>query len=233
MKLAKSLRIMISFLSGTLALIVVASSLPLQASIIEYTDGTAWATAATAATGAPVLTISLAGLGGAPDQAYPSGLTVDGVTFTGSDSYLEVRTSPNVLYGPPDGSLGTCDPRWLICPPGGNITVTLPPGVIAVGWDFSGFDPPDDVTVVFPDSTMLSESGPGFIGFVSTSPIGSFEIESLGGPVVSNFSFSTPEPSTMSLLIVAATVGLAAMRLRYQLSDRKRSSPHEAASVPR
>ena len=202
----------------TLAISVSVSCLPLNAGIAVYTDRAIWVGAST-----NLFTLDFAGLGGAPDHEYTSGLTVGGVTFTGSLDYLVVRTaSPNFLYGPPDSNLGLCDARWQpgFCQPGSHITAVLPPGVTSVGWDFSGFYS-SNVTVVFPDSTSFSESEPGFVGFISTSPISSLEIHSLGGPVVTNFSLNTPEPSTLSQLLAAMTMAFGTIRFWRRLSAKR------------
>lgn len=180
------------------------TALPASANPIQYSNRATWQAASNSLT-----TITFAGLGGSPDAFYGfAGLTVSGVTFAGTSSYLYVRTfSPtNFLYGPSFA-------------PGDHITVTLPSGVTSLGWDFGNFYPPGGVTVQFSTGQTFTASGfSGFIGFTSSSPITSFQISSPGFPTVSNFSFGTsnqvvPEPSSM-LLLVTGIFGVAAQLRR-------------------
>ena len=118
-----------------------------KADLMSFSVRTNWENASSS-----LPNITFAGLGGAAGDAqfpdsYSDGLTLDGVTFMGSvwggDHYLFVRSSsPNFLYGPPDGSLG-CPISELgnnpPCPPNAGITVTLPSDVTSGGWDFGNF----------------------------------------------------------------------------------------------
>lgn len=171
-----------------LAGLLFASALPVKADGVRfYTDlryqRTAWNNAVA---GYNITTITFDGLG--PDKMYSSGLTVNGVTFTGTGGYLVVRGLPvyaaSYLYGPPCCLPGS---GW---PVDDNITVTLPAGVIAVGWDFGNFYSPG-VTVTLPDGSSYTDSADfyGFVGFTSTTPIQSFAISSPGFPFVQKFSF--------------------------------------------
>ena len=204
--------------------------LPLQASIIQYNNQATWETAST-----NVQFLTLPGVPGTPDQSYPSGLTIDGVSFNGTvvngGEYLVVRPTPSFLYGPADSNLG-CAPQLggALCVPGGNISVQLPGGVTSVGWDFGTFYGASAVLVRFSDGESFSGSGfMGFIGFTSTSPIGSFEIHSGDLPVLSNFSFgvtAAPEPSTFSLSVMGVGLALTMKRRHERLRRgvlRKRS----------
>ena len=206
----------------------------LSADISVYLNQTTWEAGSSTLT-----TIDFAGLGGSPNQSYGSGLTVDGVAFTGSvvgvHEYLEVATaSPNFLFGAPDGSF--CPASFCPkIPPDSGIGVTLPANATSVGWDFanvyaSGTNSQSYTTgleVQFADGTTYTNtsytgavsSGSQFVGFISTKPITSFEILGGGYPTVEDFSFGTgltltPEPS----LLVAVAIGL----LILMLASRRR-----------
>ncbi len=135
------------------------------------------------------------------DLNYPSGLTIDGVTFEGSGGYLYVRQESSAyfygsdfLYGPPE--------------PSGDISVMLPPNVYSVGWSWGNFYDVEGTTVTFADGESFTQSGIfGFVGFTSPDPIASFEISSPTFPVLyDEFSFEElPEPSyRLSIFCVLA-----------------------------
>lgn len=116
--------------------------------------------------------------------AYPAGLTLAGVGFRG--------TGPGE---PPSGSLFVIDPLYHddynrgsgdVLSPGiadGKLTIELPPGVTAVGFDvatFGGAGANHALVVASsggPDPLLIfgsvegPESGLGFVGFSSTAPI--------------------------------------------------------------
>ncbi len=179
----------------------------------------------------PLTSFTFAGYGSnVVDLNYPSGLTVDGVTFVGSDNYLYVRQESSVyyygsdfLYGPPQSYGYITD---------GNISVTLPPDVYSVGWSWGNFYDIEGMTVTFADGETFTEPGIfGFVGFTSTDPITTFEIRSPTFPVIyDQFSFveDVPEP-TYRLLLLGAVAILVAGRVwtRSRSSDapRKTSAP--------
>jgi hypothetical protein len=163
-------------------------------------------------------TIDFRGLGGSGtpsnygEQGYADGLTVGGVTFTGSvwvgGHYLIVRNDPAfgtyILYGPPDGAPDCAVP----C----GINAVLPSNTTSVGWDFGNFYAPG-VTVMLNGQRFMDSEFSGFIGFISAAPIDSLEILSSGAPTVSQFSYSSvPEPSSLLLLLSAGVTGLLCIR---------------------
>jgi hypothetical protein len=143
------------------------------------------------------------------DLNYPSGLTIDGVTFEGSGGYLYVRQEASAyyygsdfLYGPPEAS--------------GNISVTLPANVYSVGWSWGNFYDIEGTTVTFADGESFTQSGIfGFVGFTSTDPIASFEISSPTFTVVyDEFSFEElPEPSPRLAIFCALGILVAIRKL--------------------
>jgi hypothetical protein len=177
-----------SLLAGFVQAVVVLALLPLSqmtakaGSITTFLDQTAWENASKG-----IASINFSGLGGSNygnDQHYIAGLTVDGVTFTGSDfnqwtdgQYLYVRNleslgGTNILYGLSDGSapaFWTNSTQYLP----GAITVTLPAGVTSVGWDFANFYTSGaygvgstyttGLTVIFSDGTIFSDSNPNVL----------------------------------------------------------------------
>ena len=160
---------------------------------------------------AQLSSFSFAGFGNdLVDVNYPSGLSIDGVTFSGTGGYLYVRQEPpayyygnNFIYGPPE--------------PNGQIRVTLPAGVHAVGWSWGNFYDVEGTTITFSDGESFVESGIfGFVGFESASAITSFEISSPSFPVLyDEFSFGpAPEPTNVLVLFGAAAVLILIRRLR-------------------
>lgn len=210
-----------------------------KADLVVFTNQAAWSSASSGAT-----TITFAGLGGDrndADQAYPYGLTIDGVRFASDPAslhYLDVRSesSENFMYGPPYGTVcwGNCY-SW---PANAGIQVTLPPGTTSVGWYFANFlqsglpgiSYADGLTVTFVGGTTYSNDYTGsvfpgigesqFVGFVSDSPITSFEIQGPGYPTVEDFSFGEaaimPEPKYEAISgLLFAFICVAARRHRW------------------
>ncbi len=148
------------------------------------------------------------------DVNYPSGLSIDSVTFSGTAGYLYVRQEPaadyygsNFLYGPPESN--------------GQITIALPPGVHAVGWSWGNFYDIQGTTITFSDGESFTQSGIfGFVGFTSPLPITSFEISSPTFPVVyGEFSVGeTPEPSCALLLFGGISALISIRRIRALLA---------------
>lgn len=157
------------------------------------------------------------------DVNYPSGLDIDGFVFTGTNGYLYVRQEPpefygdDFLYGPPESE--------------GGITITLPPNVYAVGWNWGNFYDIEGTTIRFSDGEAFIENGIfGFVGFQSTNPLTSLEISSPSFPVIyDHFSFveapgpAVPEP-VMLYPVLGLTLALVAFGARNQ--RRESTDPH-------
>jgi hypothetical protein len=168
-------------------------------------------------------TIDFEGL--APVQgsiAYPTGLTTQGVNFTGSSGLyvVEPAVSPaNYNWGSGATLSAQPSPR--------SISVNLPSGVTAVGSEIMSFDnyaSPFTIGLSTGETfnlNSLNYPNRQFVGFTSDTPITSISFLANGGVTqLDNFRFGTanttsvPEPFTVIGTLIGGT---SAFRIRKKL----------------
>jgi hypothetical protein len=174
-------------------------------------------------------TINFEGL--APAQrfiAYPTGLTTQGVNFTGSSGLLVVEPAlSQPFYNWGSGATLSAQPSPR------SISVNLPSGVTAVGSDIMSFNSFNNFnSYAFPFTIGLSTGetfnlnslnypNRQFVGFTSDTPITSISFLANGGVTqLDNFRFGTanttsvPEPFTVIGTLIGGT---SAFRIRKKL----------------
>jgi hypothetical protein len=180
--------------------------------ITQFGDKATWQNASKNTT-----SISFDGLGGTvgsahyPDQSYPGGLSISGVTFSALPSarvsgYLYVRTAvSDFLFGAGDTDLG-CQQVHGPCGSSAGISVGLPPGTTSIGLDLAAVWVPG-VIVTFSDNTVFSvpnappsQQDSAFAGFISSTPFQSLMVQAAGLPIIRSFSFGNASGSTAPFL---------------------------------
>jgi YVTN family beta-propeller protein len=174
--------------------------------IVKYTDYIRWSAASNN------LTTLVLPPACQPDVTQPNAtFTLSGVTFTGSNGYLVVRTPcspyPGFIYGGPT-------------PP--SISVTVPPGVTSVGWSPGWFNRPFTPYVLLVNGQRLLDPGadPGpFVGFTSSTPITSLQVSSPGYPTIGGFTFgfagNTVVGSNVVVTPIDTTSGMSPVTLTF------------------
>jgi hypothetical protein len=189
-----------------------------QAATVQFTDLTSFQANTTGLTNIDFK--GLAPTGGFTN--YSTGLTTNGVNFTGSSSYPYVVDSAN--YSPYyDWGSGAV----LLGSSGGTITATLPSGVTAVGSDIMSivnYASPFNITLSTGETfnvNSLDYPNRQFVGFTSDTSIASISFQATNGYTeLDNFKFGTanaasvPEPFTIIGTLVGGT---AAFRMRKKL----------------
>jgi hypothetical protein len=178
--------------------------------IVKYTDYTSWSAASYN------LTTLVLPPACQPDQTQPNAtFTLSGVTFTGVNGYLVVRTPcspyPGFIYG---GQTPAA------------ISVTLPPGVTAVGWYPGWFYRPFSPYVFLVNGQRFVDpsSTDGFVGFTSPTPITSLQVSSPGNPTIGGFTFGFAGNTVVGSNVVARPVdpatGMSPVTLTFQTVTR-------------
>jgi hypothetical protein len=193
-----------------------------EASLISFTDRTAWLAAAGAST-----TIDFEGIALPGSFVYyptPPGVSFSGVDFDAPATLLFVV---DPAYDPAYDRGSGADLSWQNgVPP--TLTAGLPLGVTAVGADFFSIIVDSSLLLTLNTGENFEISAPGFgngmsfFGVTSTSTISSITISPAGVNdffyALDNFSFNgptvaAPEPSSL-LLLGAGLVALVARSLR-------------------
>ena len=218
-----------------------------SASAIFFTNQTLYNTALTA----DGLSTSSFNFNSTPVQSYATaaGLTIDGVNFVspeGNGSYYLVTAPPNFCcndYTNPNESLqASAISSSFYGIPNGSTTITLPVGTSAFSltaftvqagdYTNSGHDTLNlSVNGSIGQTTTSTNSGTGFIGFISTTPVTSAVlkgstpedfIDIINGSVSAPASVSgVPEPSGWSLMIVAGLLVGCARCYREWIGTKK------------
>ena len=153
-----------------------------------YTDSATWHAAFPSAQ-----TINFEGIAGYGQVvSYPSGVTINGVTFTNTGTFYVVDPAyAPQYYDWGSGAVGTAIY-------GTTTTVTLPTGTTAWGADFMVSPPLDGTSVVVTLSNgrqhivaTLGKPNRAFFGMVSDTPITSFTVYSTGQVILDNLTFDT------------------------------------------
>ena len=220
------------FRQCSLAVFLLLAGVPLGASTITYTSRSAFLAAAGATN-----TIDFSGIAptnGSVSFSTPAGLTLDGVNFVGSGTFagstgndlfvFDGAQSVWTLNGTAAlvGALanGMSNPTPTI----GELLITLPAGITALGMDIGSTSPG---TVVYNATLSTGDTATGtathvgaFLGFVSTTPITTLRFDTTnpaGGPerlVLDNVTMNqVPEPSSV-LLFLAGLGALCVGRRR-------------------
>jgi len=175
----------------------------------------------------PVTQVTFAGIAmpGGFEAVGPT-LTQDGLTFSTTNDSLFVIDS---TFAGPDGPWSLFGQPVLNDFTISNLQVQLPSGTTAAGMQIAlvGLLPdvsePATITLSTGETFTfnLSETVPGFIGFVSTTPVTSFTVTTAGGggletPMVeyAGAPSQVPEPTQTGLVLLSAGFGLFAHRRR-------------------
>lgn len=200
----------------TLTLLAAAVCIHAHASVIEYTDKTAFDNASTT-----TKTIDFTGLsGGSSYQYYANMLSTSGVTFTSQTSLLFVFKSS--FYGPTYGPMQGGE--YLNANSSGAITVNFNQAVTAFSFDATSLFQNGTGSVTLSNGQSFSfnyvDTGLDFIGFTSDTPITGYTVNS-GYTVLDNVTLgaaalpaSVPEPGSVALLGLGLMGFVAARRKR-------------------
>jgi len=121
-------------------------------------------------------------------QLYPSAVTIDGATFTGSGSSSAIFVFNNSFTPNVDGTdylrgAEVCSFPW--CGSGGDsstLTLTLPAGITAFGLDFNIHAEPGSGFLAYDTQLSTGDTTSGgdglgyFLGYISSTPLSSFSI---------------------------------------------------------
>lgn len=215
------------------ALAVLLTSASVSAQTVTFTDRTVFNAAVTGGQ-----TLDFSGLIPAGvattlgSQAYASGLTVNGATFSGVNSPLFVinpASSFQTNKGLGSGLFLTAAGGTGASNPLSQILIALPSSVTAFGFDLGTFSPRGealDITfggTTFSTGTSAGLGVPTFIGFTSNAPVTSILVSAQAGARgdvnLDTFTFGSaiaavPEPATWALMILGFGAIGGSMRRR-------------------
>ena len=215
-----------ALLIGTLALVPAAHA---QSTITQYDSRTSFDAATSGLT-----TFNFNGYAPADDSTqYPTGLTVQGVTFTASPDQLFVDDPGDGNGDPFNGS------QYLDTDNTQPLNIVLPAGTTAFGADFSNYSSPygTTITALVNGMTFTFAEPDGnssvFAGFTSLVPITSLSFSSANisnssrGVALDNVSYgkaspavsAAPEPSALATLAMSV-LGLGGLVLRARKKVR-------------